>query len=225
VEFHRYPVCSRTVVLGNGSEEDVLGVRTLRLRGGNKQLFHDALYAPGVRRSLFCFVLLLRIGFSFSFRTDGLDLFYNGNSFGHATLKGDFIILDLDNTCGNTSTTFVSYFDSNSESVKWQARLNHMGEDRIGRLAKEGLLDRLTRVKLPKCEPCLAGKATINSFSKAMRVSSLLELIHSDMCGPMNVKAHHGVIYFITLINDYSRYGYAYLLSHAMRHLMCSNVS
>jgi len=26
VEFHRYPVGSRTIVLGNGSEEDVLGV-------------------------------------------------------------------------------------------------------------------------------------------------------------------------------------------------------
>jgi len=39
----------------------------------------------------------MRIGFSFSFRTGGLDLFYNGNLFGHATLKGDCIVLDLDN--------------------------------------------------------------------------------------------------------------------------------
>jgi len=85
----------------------------------------------------------------------------------------------------------------------------------MGRLAKEGLLDRLTRVKLPRCEPCLAGKATIKPFSKAMRDwSSPLELIHSDIFGPMNVKARHGDIYFITLIDDYSRYGYVYLLSH-----------
>ena len=40
----------------------------------------------------------MRIGFSFSFRADGLVLFYNGNLFGHAILKGDFIVLDLDNT-------------------------------------------------------------------------------------------------------------------------------
>jgi len=30
----------------------------------------------------------------------------------------------------------------------------------------------------------------------------------------MNVKAHHGAIYFITLIYDYSRYGYVHVLSH-----------
>jgi len=63
----------------------------------------------------------MRIGFSFNYRTDGLDLFYNGNLFCHATLKGDFIISDLDNTHDNTSAVVVSYFDSNSESVKWYA--------------------------------------------------------------------------------------------------------
>ena len=98
----------------------------------------------------------------------------------------------------------------NSESIEWHARLGHVGQDRIGRLPNEGLLDRLTRVKLPRCEPCFAGKATIKAFGKAMRASSPLELIHSDICGPMNVKARHGV----TLIDDYSRYGYVYLLSH-----------
>ena len=39
------------------------------------------------------------------------------------------------------SSAYVSYFDSNSESVKWHARLGHVGQDRINRLAKEGLLD------------------------------------------------------------------------------------
>jgi len=146
----------------------------------------------------------MRIGFSFSFLTDGLHLFYNDNLFGHAILKGDFIVLDIDSTYDNTSVAFVLFFDSNSESVKCHARLGHVGQDRMGRLAKEAFLDRFTRVKLPRCEPCLADKATIKPFSRAMRASSSLELIHYDICGPMNVKALHGIIYFITLIDDYS---------------------
>jgi len=67
------------------------------------------------------FVSLIRIGFSFNFRTDGLDFFCNGNLFGRATLKGEFTVLDLDNTYDNTSVAFVSFFDSNFESVKWHA--------------------------------------------------------------------------------------------------------
>jgi len=51
----------------------------------------------------------------------------------------------------------------------------------MGRLAKEGLLDQLTRVKLPRCEPRFAGKATIKPFRKVMRASSTLELIHFDI--------------------------------------------
>ena len=97
--------------------------------------------------------------------------------------------MDLDDYYNNISSAFVSYFDSNSESVKWYARLGHVGQDRINRLAKEGFLDRLTRVKLHRCESCLASNATMKPFGKALRASSPLELIHLDICGPMNVKA------------------------------------
>ena len=81
-------------------------------------------------------------------------------------------------------------------------------------LAKEGLLDQFTKVKLPKYESCLAGKATAKPFGKALRASSPLELIQSAICGPMKVKSRHRAFYFLTFIDDYSRYGYVYLLSH-----------
>ena len=38
--------------------------------------------------------------------------------------------------------------------------------------------------------------------------------MHSDVCGPMNIKAREGYLYFVTFIDDYSRYGYTYLLRH-----------
>ena len=39
-----------------------------------------------------------------------------------------------------------------------------------------------------------------------------LELVHTDVCGPMSTKAKGGYEYFITFIDDYSRYGYMYLM-------------
>jgi len=50
-----------------------------------------------------------------------------GNLFGQETLKGDFIVLDLDDNYNNISSAFVLYFDSNSKSVKWHTRLGHAG--------------------------------------------------------------------------------------------------
>ncbi|TYJ98650.1 gag/pol protein [Cucumis melo var. makuwa] len=58
-------------------------------------------------------------------------------------------------------------------------------------------------------------KMTKRPFTgKGYRAKEPLELIHSDLCGPMNVKARGGFEYFISFIDDYSRYGYLYLMEH-----------
>ncbi|KAL6348418.1 hypothetical protein AAG906_005726 [Vitis piasezkii] len=46
----------------------------------------------------------------------------------------------------------------------------------------------------------------------ANRCSDVLELIHMDICGPFPTPSWNGQQYFITFINDYSRYGYLYLI-------------
>jgi len=43
-----------------------------------------------------------------------------------------------------------------------------------------------------------------------LRSSGLLELIHTDICGPFNVRSVDGFSYFITFTDDFSRYGYIY---------------
>jgi len=60
----------------------------------------------------------------------------------------------------------------------------------------------------------LVGKATAKPFGKASRASSPLELVRSDICGLMHVKARHEAFYFLTFIVDYSGYRYVCLLSH-----------
>jgi hypothetical protein len=46
------------------------------------------------------------------------------------------------------------------------------------------------------------------------RASYLLDLIHIDVCRPMSTTARGGYQYFITFIDDLSRYGYVYLMKH-----------
>jgi transposase InsO family protein len=46
------------------------------------------------------------------------------------------------------------------------------------------------------------------------RVSDLLRLIYTDVCGPMSYVARCGFQYFITFTDDFSRYGYIYLMRH-----------
>ncbi|KAH9705191.1 hypothetical protein KPL70_011781 [Citrus sinensis] len=59
------------------------------------------------------------------------------------------------------------------------------------------------------------GKMTKRPFSAtAVRATVPLELVHIDICGPINVQARGGYEYFITFTDDYSRYGYVYLMRH-----------
>ncbi|KAH9679431.1 hypothetical protein KPL71_026128 [Citrus sinensis] len=56
---------------------------------------------------------------------------------------------------------------------------------------------------------------TKKSFSaKGVRATVPLELVHTDVCGPINVQARGGYEYFITFTDDYSRYSYVYLMHH-----------
>ena len=47
---------------------------------------------------------------------------------------------------------------------------------------------------------------------RATRSTQLLEIVHSDICGPFDVNSFRNERYFITFIDDYSHYDYVYLL-------------
>jgi transposase InsO family protein len=46
------------------------------------------------------------------------------------------------------------------------------------------------------------------------RATQLLELVHTDVCGPMATQARGGYSYFITFTDDLSRFGYVYLMKY-----------
>ena len=89
------------------------------------------------------------------------------------------------------------------------------------KLAKEDLLGNLNKVELSTCEHCLDGKTTRKPFGKVTIAKFPLQLIHSDIYGPLNVKSRHEAVYFITFIDDFTLYGYVYLISHKSQALDC----
>ncbi|KAL0457616.1 UNVERIFIED_CONTAM: hypothetical protein Slati_0388800 [Sesamum latifolium] len=44
--------------------------------------------------------------------------------------------------------------------------------------------------------------------------NGLLDLVHTDVCGPQNIPARGGYSYFITFTDDHSRYGYVYRIRY-----------
>jgi hypothetical protein len=56
------------------------------------------------------------------------------------------------------------------------------------------------------CDGCAQGKNIKNPFPKrGSNAEGVLELIHSDVCGPMPSSPINGYVYYVSFINDYSR--------------------
>ena len=49
---------------------------------------------------------------------------------------------------------------------------------------------------------------------KGERATEILELIHSDVCSLISTHARGGYLYFVIFIDDYSRFGYVYLMKY-----------
>ncbi|WRX15340.1 Integrase [Theobroma cacao] len=81
----------------------------------------------------------------------------------------------------------------------------YINQNRLNRLIKDGTLPDMVEGPLPVCESCIEAKMTKGLFKAK-------DLVHINVCGPMNIKARGGYEYFITFIDDYSRHSSVYLI-------------
>ena len=124
-----------------------------------------------------------------------------------------YVLKPTDNLLYHTTSNKRIKLSPTNETFLWHLRLGHINLNRIQRLVRDVPLSDLEMESLPVCESCLEGKMTKRPFtSKGLRAKEVLELVHSDVCGPISVQARGGYEYFITFTDDYSRYGYVYLM-------------
>ncbi|KAJ9539041.1 hypothetical protein OSB04_031774 [Centaurea solstitialis] len=99
------------------------------------------------------------------------------------------------------------------QTYLWHCRLGHINKKRIEKLQKGGLLGSFDFRPFDNCESCLSGKMTKQPFNNDNeRANELLRIVHTDVCGPFSHEAREGYRYFISFTDDFSRYGYVYLI-------------
>lgn len=103
-----------------------------------------------------------------------------------------------------------------SESSRWHARLGHINPETMRSMVLRGLVVGIPKMSIEKsvCGSCLMGKQARKSFPQATsyRASTLLELVHGDLCGPLTPSTSAGNKYIFVLIDDCSRYMWTVLM-------------
>ena len=154
----------------------------------------------------------MRDNYSFKSENNGCSIYMSNIFYGHAPLMSGLFLLNLDSSDTHIHSIEAKRYKFNNDSATylWHCRLVHIGVKRMKKLHADGLLE-----SLDACKPCLMGKMTKTPFSETIeRATDLLEIIHTNVCGPMSVDARGGYRYFLTFTDDLSRYGYIYLMKH-----------
>src|SRR3954471_17603256 len=160
---------------------------------------------------------LLQDGYSFKSENNGCSIYMSNIFYGHAPAMNGLFLLNLksNETHIHNIEAKRCKVDSDNPTYLWHCRLGHIGVKCMKKLHSDGLLESLDFESFDTCEPCLMGKMIKTPFSGIMeRATDLLEIIHTDVCGPMSISIRGGYRYFLTFTNDLSRYGYIYLMKH-----------
>ena len=204
----------RFVVSGNRQRSHVKAVGDFKISLDNEDLIlKNCFYVSSFQRNLISVSRLVKDNCSVLFNASGMSLFW-GN-----TIVGNAIFDELFRLKTSSSNDNLSFNVNprkrkevrNDSGILWHKILGHISQKRVEKLVKEGLLGSLDFTSFPTCVNCIKAKAT-NTFKKnAIRAQSSLELIHTDICGPFD-PCYTGQRYFITFIDDFSRYMYLYLI-------------
>lgn len=131
-----------------------------------------------------------------------------GNNLGTMSLEGGIYKLDVVADRG--------FFAAKRPTAKlWHRRLGHLHYRDVSKLSNDTTTGiKLSNIEEKPCIPYIKGKIAKKPFPKeGKRAKEILEVIHSDLCGPMENASIGGAKYFITLIDDFSRKVFVYFLT------------
>ena len=203
--------------MGNNEKADVVfvGDVILILDSGFRLMLKDTFYVPSFRQNLVFVSCLDMYDYSFEIKNNVISLFLNSNKVGCCYMSNGLYRLclspnDIYVACTDEKVVSKRPLPKEQSYALWHKRLGHISKDRVERLIKINILPALKN-DLETCIDCCRGKMTKIRKKTAVRSSDLLEVIHTDISGPYTATLCRN-FYFITFIDDYSRYGYLYLI-------------
>ena len=206
---HTFTPEKHTIELANGDRISVAEARgdaNVKIKNSNGDsvdvILKDALFVPSFPQNIFSVQAATQNGGSISFEKDKAELVTEDKTMRFPILKqGKLYYLH-----SNVSNVDVDEVHLSQDLMSWHETLGHCNFDDVIKL--ENVVDGMTVVgKKTKreCETCVKGKMT-NEINRSPRerVSTPLELVHTDLAGPITPNSHEGYKYAISFTDDFS---------------------
>ena len=210
-----------TVILGNNVVCHVKGIGSVRLKmqDGSIKKLRDVRYIPEVKRNLVSLGSLERKGCTFSSANGSMTIMKDKKVVMTGERRGTLYYLTA--TVMKTSMDEVHIVKSESVSL-WHRRLGHPAEGSVKQLIKKGIIHGVDDSHSTPCDECILGKSKKLPYPAGKHTStSPLDYAHSDLWGPSSVNSVGGGRYYMSIIDDFSRKCWIYILKEKSEAFKC----
>ena len=206
------------VVCANNASYPIIGVGEIELSAANGGvvILKNVLYVPGIKKNLISVPLIAKAGLHVHFVDDKCMV--------HDYSNGDVIVMSgtlcnglyrLDTYKRASLNALAVHTSSMAEMELWHARFGHLNFNSLLHLQKKDMvigLPTLESIEKHACEGCILGKMHRASFPKDSHTHTTrkLQLVHSDVCGPVKTPSFGKHVYFVTFIDDATRHTWVY---------------
>lgn len=203
------------VKLGNGEivESQGKGSVYIQTKQGIK-LVPDVLFIPSLDQNLLSVAQMMKKGYSLSFKDNVCSIFdSHGAEIVKVNMVGNSFPLNW-----NSVQQHTSYIARNAESDLWHKRFGHYNLNSLKYMQSKEMVRDMPEIFLDGsvCGNCQLGKSHRQSFpdNATWRAKEKLELVHTDVCGPMRTASMSNNLYFILFIDDLTRMTWVYFLTN-----------
>jgi hypothetical protein len=221
--FKDYKPCQTPVRFANGEIVRAAGIGSVEFspmidgRTMPSVIFSDVLHVPSLADNLLSVLnLTRRHGFNVMIERDRMCFRHSGRTVFMASVGASNVALLSGSVCSASANLASSASVASYDLL--HRRLCHPGRDRLLKLVSRNLASDISVNKSTSlsdiCKSCIAGKSHRLPFPlRSTHRTKALELVHSDLHGPIDTQTPQGHRYWITFTDDYTHYRVVYTLA------------
>ncbi|KAK1433672.1 hypothetical protein QVD17_10587 [Tagetes erecta] len=223
---------SHSVKLGNDTRLNVSGRGQIKLKfQEGTYVIQDVYYVPDLKNNLLSIGQLQQRGLSFLIASNICKIYHPQKGLimqSHMSANRMFPLVEQTKEMEMETGSGCLYSDTENIAKLWHDRYGHLSYTGMKKLQQKKMVHGLPSFKVDEevCTDCLIGKQHKASIPRKSnwRASSILELIHSDICGPINPMSNGRKRYVLSFIDDFSRKAWCYLLAEKSEAFECFKI-
>ena len=204
------------VVIANNSRLPIahIGKTVIVPRFGSNQVpLQDVYHVPGMKKNLLSMAQLTMSSHYVLFGPHDVKVYQDLKISGTPTMEGrrleSVYVMSVE-------SAYVKKARKNETADLWHARLGHVSYHKLKVMMKKTMLMGLPQLDVRTetvCAGCQYGKAHQLPYEDSkFKTHAPLELVHSDVFGPVKQPSIGGMRYMVTFIDDFSRYVWVFFM-------------